>query len=171
MQKNKFKQTILIVATLLLGFLLFTKWSYPIILTIAFAIFGSEGPVAPIAGTCIAYILVGIVSILPFYWSARDSGDARRDFYNHFQEKEYNRKALMAYLRTTKTIKSDVIVYTVSLVLVLLYKYLPLAVLISPIYLLEFLLAFALIYGLFMLYEFVIRPKMYDKWYAERMHK
>ncbi|MBE6639328.1 MAG: hypothetical protein E7616_07770 [Ruminococcaceae bacterium] len=171
MQNSKFKQTILIIATLLLGFLLFNNWVFPLIMTVSYAIFGSESTIAPIAAVCIANLLVGIVSVLPFYWSMRDSGEERRNFYSYFQDKNYNRKELGIYFRTAKIIKTDVIIYTVSLLLVLLYKYLPSAILISPIYLIDIVLAFVLIYGIFIIYEFIIRPKMYDKWYADRMHK
>ena len=171
MQNSKFKQTILIIATLLLGFLIFNNWCFPLIMTVMYTIFGSEGTVAPIAAVCFAYLLVGVVSILPLYWSMRDNGEARRNLYSYFQDKDYNRKELSVYLRTTKAIKNDVIMYTISLLLVLLYEYLPSAILISPIYLIDIVLAFVLIYGLFMIYEFIIRPKIYHKWYTDRIHK
>lgn len=160
----------LIVGTLLVMMLLFNNWFFPLIFSVGCWIVGDEGVGATYVAIILANLLAGGITILPLYWEMRENAEERRAFLAYFADHEYNRKEVNAYIRSTKTALYDTVIFVIALVVVLLFEYLQYA-LQAPIYWLIMALAFAEIFGIFALFEYFVRRKLYKKWESERLRK
>lgn len=169
MNTNKLFRFGIIVGTLIVMNILSNWFIFNVIMSVYASIIG-DGIPAYLLASVSTTVVVGICTILPLYWMIREDAEERRRFLTHFEEHEYNRENLRAYLKEGKLTKQDTIVFLLALLAVLIYRY-ALLIISSPTVIIDFVLEFVIIFGIYLLFNYFVRRALYDKWERERLHK
>lgn len=162
--KGKGLQFLTIILTLIALFFANNYLLSNLVLSVVSWIAGTDSSAAVII---ISYVLsdliVGILACLPLYFQMRDDGQSHRLLLKFFEENEYNDANMKRFL---KGYRINILVFFLSMNLVLLLNYG-----ISITALILYPMSASVIFAPYLVLEFVVRPKLYDKWYRERLHK
>lgn len=170
MNSEKLKRFGLIVGTLIVMNIL-KIWIFQGIFMSIFSIaLGDDNIIAVLLTILACTITVGILTPLPLYWGMRENSEERRRFLAYFAEHDYTRANLSAYLKEVKIARQDRIVFILALLAVLIFQY-GLNILLNPFYILDFVLELVIIFGVYLVFDYIVRRKLYDKWEKERLHK
>lgn len=164
MNSEKIRRFGIIVGTLIVMNLLKSWLFYGIFMSVFSIALGEDGTPAAILTIIASTASVGALSMLPLYWGMRENAEERRRFLAYFAEHDYNRTNLRTYLKETKLVSQDRIVFLVALIVVLVIQNL-------PTYVTNFIFEFIIIFGIYLLFDYFVRRRLYDKWESERLHK
>lgn len=164
MKSEKLKRFGLIVGTLLVMNVL-KAWIFQgIFMSIYSTALGDDGLPARLLTIFTCTVVVGALTMLPLYWGLRENAEERRRFLAYFAEHKYTRENLRTYLKEVKIVKQDRTVFILALLAVLLFQYLPFAIL-------DIIIEFIIIFGVYLVFDHIARRKLYDKWESERLHR
>ena len=169
MKSEKLFRFGIIVATLIV-MNLFRGWFIFNVIMSVFASLMGDGTLTYTMASITTTIVIGVCTTLPLYWGLRDNAEEKRRFLTHFSDHEYNRANLRSYLKETKIVKQDTIVFLIAILVVLVFRYTK-YILYSPYYIIDFVLEFVIIFGIYLLFNRFVRRRLYDKWESERMYK
>ena len=169
MKQEKLYRFGIIVGTLIV-MNTFRGWFLFNIIMSIFASIAGDNTITYITASITTTIVVGIGTMLPLYWGLRENHEERRRFLTYFAEHDYNRANLNVYIKEMKIVKQDTIVFLIALIVVLIFRFAE-YLFYSSSYLIDVILEFSIIFGIFLLFNYFIRQKLYDKWEAERLHK
>lgn len=167
---EKLRRFGLIVGTLIVMNIL-KGWIIQSIFMSIFSIaLGDDGNLARILTILASMMVVGALTMLPLYWGIRENAEERRRFLNYFAEHEYNRANLKTYLKEVNIVRQDRTVFVIALLVVLIIQY-GSYIVVQPGIFLDFAIEFVIIFGIYLLFDYFVRRKFYDKWESERLHK
>ncbi len=169
MKSEKLFRFGIIVVTLIVMNVLRGWFIFNVIMSV-FASFMGDSNLTYIIASITTTIVIGICTTLPLYWGLRENAEEKRRFLAHFSEHEYNSANLSSYLKKTKIVKQDTIVFLVALFIVLVFRY-TVYILYSPYYIIDFVLEFVIIFGVYLLFNRFVRRRLYDHWESGRMYK
>lgn len=170
MKSEKLKRFSLIVGTLIVMNIL-KGWIFQSIFMSIFSIaIGDDNLTAALLTIFASTVTVGALTMLPLYWGMRENAEERRRFLAHFAEHEYNSANLKTYLKSVGIARQDRIVYLLALLAVLIWQY-GAAIVAYPLYILDFVIEFVILFGVYLLFDHFVRRRLYDKWESERLHR
>lgn len=169
MKSEKLFRFGIIVATLIVMNVLRGWFIFNVIMS-AFASLMGDSTLTYTIASVTTTIVIGVCTTLPLYWGLRENAEEKRRFLAHFSDHEYNSANLSSYLKETKIVKQDTIVFLIALLVVLVFRYTE-YILYSPYYIIDFVLEFVIIFGVYLLFNQFVRRRLYDKWQSERLHK
>lgn len=170
MKSDKLFRFGIIVGTLIVMNIFKGWFFYNIFMSIFSIAIGEDNLAAQLLSVFVCTVLVGVLTMLPIYWSLRENAEERRRFLSYFAEHDYNSDNLRTYLQETGIVRQDRTVFVIALLAVLIYQY-GMAILQYPLYLIDFVLEFVIIFGISLLFDRFVRRALYDKWERERLHK
>lgn len=169
MKSEKIRRIVTIIATLVIMNLIKNLLLYSAVMSLLASTIG-DGRFTAILAVLILNIIVGACSMIPLYLELYNNSEEKRRFLAYFSDNEYNRVNLRVYQKKTGVVRQDSIVYLLALLVVLIIRYAE-YIITSPIYFLDFALEFAILFGVYIFYNMVVRQKLYDKWEKERLHR
>lgn len=165
MKSDKLFRFAIIVGTLIVMNIFKGWFFFNIFMSIFSTAIGEDNMLAQILSIFACTLLIGVLTMLPIYWSLRENAEERRRFLAYFAEHEYSRPNLRAYLKETGIVRQDRIVFVIALIIVLLFQYIPYMAIGNII------IEFLIIFGISLLFDRFVRRALYDKWERERLHK
>lgn len=169
MKSEKIRRIVTIIATLVVMNLIKDLLLYSAVMSLFASTIG-EGRLTAILTVVTLNVIVGAFSMLPLYFELYNNTEEKRRFLAYFSDNEYNRANLRVYKKKTGIVRQDSIVYLLALLVVLIVRYAE-YIIASPIYFLDFAIEFAILFGVYIFYNTVVRQRLYDKWQAERLHR
>lgn len=165
MKSGKLFRFVIIVGTLIVMNIFKGWFFFNIFMSIFSTAIGDDNIVAQLLSIFSCTVLIGVLTMLPIYWSLRENAEERRRFLAYFSEHDYNRANLHTYLKETGIVRQDRVVFLIALIVVLLVQHLPYMAFVNII------LEFIIIFGISLLFDRFVRRALYDKWERERLHR
>ena len=166
-KEGTFGNFVFIAVTVLVLFVVKGWLLDAVVYSLCCSLLGGENLLSALASYLLSYVLIGVLATLPLYWRMRDNSTDKRRFLAFFAENDYNpenRKKYMQFFRSEKT------VFAVALAVAMLVEEFG-ALLLSPGYVLVVIAGYAVIFATYLLFCHFARVKLYDNWYAERLHR
>ena len=108
-------------------------------------------------------LLVGIIACVPMYFQIREDRESHRRLLKYFEDKEFNNANLQKFLRSYLI---NLLIFALCMNLTLCFRYdLSLGSLIL------YPMSAIVIFTPYLILELVVRPRIFAKWYNERLHK
>lgn len=169
MTSEKIRRIVTIIATLVVMNLIKNMILYSAVMSLFASTLG-DGMPAYLLTLVVLNVIVGICSMIPLYFELYNNTEEKRRFLAYFSDNEYNRVNLHVYQKKSGIVRQDSIVYISALLVVLIARYAE-YIITSPAYFVDFAIEFAFLFGIYIIYNVVVRKRLYDKWEEERLHK